>query len=93
MLNLLSSANKTLFQYVWGLFIIDSDKESLSFLFFSLTKTFLRAERPCNPAALLFTHRQTVSGEIEIENVSLNSAETFTALKREFFTNFLIVNL
>ncbi|GBL98470.1 hypothetical protein AVEN_111601-1 [Araneus ventricosus] len=86
MLNLLSSANKTLFQYN-----IDLAKESLSFLFFALTKNVLRVERPFNPAALK-THR-TVSDEIEVENFSLNSAETFKALKRGFFTNYLIMNL
>ncbi|GBN68267.1 hypothetical protein AVEN_61637-1 [Araneus ventricosus] len=63
MLNLLSSPNKTLFQYVLGLFNIDFAKERLSFLFFSLTKNFLRAERPFNPAAL--RTRRTVSSEIE----------------------------
>ena len=92
MLNSLSSANRTLFQYyVSGLFIIDFENESLRFLFFALTKSFLRAERPCNPASLRI--RRTVSGEIEEENVSLICAETFTALKCAFFLNFLIVNL
>ena len=65
--------------------------ESLSFLFFTLAKKIVQAERLCNQASLRTS--QIVSGEIEVENFSLSSAETFTALKRGFLTNFLIINL
>ena len=50
MLNVLSSANRALLQYVSGLFIIDFANESLSFLVFALTEKFFRTERLCNPA-------------------------------------------
>ena len=42
MLNLLSSASRTIFQCISGLFITDFANESLSFLFFALTKYFLQ---------------------------------------------------
>ena len=91
MLNLFLSANRTLFQYVLELLIIDFENERISFRFLTLTKYFLQAKLPFNPVALRI--RLTVSGEIEEENLSLNSAETFTALKHRFFTNFLRKNL
>ena len=91
MLNQLLSAYKTLFLYVQGLFIVDFTNESQSFLFLVLTNNFLWTECPLNPA-ILRTHR-TVSSETEAENCPLNSAVTFTSLKREFFTDFLIINL
>ena len=56
--------------------MINFMNECLSFLFFALTNNFLGAESPFTPAALR-THR-TVSGEIEVENISLNSVVTFT---------------
>ena len=83
MLNLLSCANRTSFHYISGLIIIGVANESQSFLFFALAKHFLLAEHPFNPAVLK-THR-TISSKIEIENLSLNSAVTFVALKRGFF--------
>ena len=66
MFSLLSSANRTLFQYVSGVFFIDFMNESLRDVFFVLTKNFLLVERPFNRAALR-THRK-VSRDIEIEN-------------------------
>lgn len=38
-------------------------------------------------------NRRGILREIEVENVSLNFETTFTVLRREYFTIFLIKNL
>ena len=64
---------------------------TLSSLVFVLTENFLRAERPCNLASL--RTRRKVSGEIEVENFSFNSAEIFCSTQSQIFLKNLLSRL
>lgn len=71
MLNLISSANKALFQYDSGFFL------SLTSLRFTQTNNFQLAKRLFNPADHC-TYRTDLN-KIEGESASLNYVATFTA--------------